>query len=64
MLFYYIKQTHTFPPGKDLIFHIKASCSGAYDADPIDVRTLGLEASVGTGKLISTFVAVLLSGIL
>jgi hypothetical protein len=49
----------TLPPGKDLIFQINASFSGAYDADPIDVRTLGLVASTGTGNSISTFVAVL-----
>jgi len=49
----------TLPPGKDLIFQINASFSGAYAADPIDVRTLGLVASTGTGNSISTFVAVL-----
>lgn len=47
------------PPGKDLIFQINASFSGAYDADPIEVRTFGLVASAGTGNSISTFVAVL-----
>lgn len=49
----------TLPPGKDLIFQIIASLSGAYDADPIDVRTFGFEASADTGSSISTFVAVL-----
>jgi hypothetical protein len=49
----------TFPPGKDLIFHTKASFSGAYTADPIDVRTEGVVASEDTGSSISTFVAVL-----
>lgn len=49
----------TLLPGKDLIFQTKASLSGAYAADPIDVRTLGFVASAGTGKWISTFVAVL-----
>jgi hypothetical protein len=55
------KKENTFPPGKDLIFHNNASFSGAYDADPIDVRILGLEASTATGNSISTFVAVLCS---
>jgi len=49
----------TLLPGKDLIFQIKASFSGAYVADPIDVRILGFVASDGTGNSISTFVAVL-----
>jgi len=47
------------PPGKDFIFQTNASLSGAYAADPMDVRTLGLVASAGTGTSISTFVAVL-----
>jgi len=55
------KKENTFPPGKDLIFHNNASFSGAYDADPIDVRILGLETSTATGNSISTFVAVLCS---
>lgn len=42
-----------------MIFQTKASFSGAYVADPIDVRTLGFVASGGTGNSISTFVAVL-----
>jgi len=54
-----ISQTLTLPPGKDFIFQINASLSGAYAADPMDVRTLGLVASAGTGTSISTFVAVL-----
>jgi hypothetical protein len=53
------KLTNTLPPGKDLIFQINASFSGAYAADPIDVRTFGVVASTGTGNSISTFVAVL-----
>lgn len=53
------KCNYTFPPGKDLIFQTNASFSGAYDAEPIDVRTFGLVASAGTGSSISTFVAVL-----
>jgi len=54
-----LKWTHTLPPGKDFIFQTIASFSGAYDADPIDVRTSGFVASDGTGNSISTFVAVL-----
>lgn len=54
----------TLPPGKDLIFQINASSSGTYDADPIDVRTSGLEASDDTGNSISTFVAVLYNSII
>lgn len=46
-------------PGKALIFHNKASLSGAYLADPIDVFILGFVASVGTGISIVTLVAVL-----
>lgn len=58
----YIKlQTLTLFPGKDLIFQTNASFSGAYEADPRDVLTVGLDASVGTGNSISTFVAVLQS---
>ena len=53
------KSAQNLAPGKDLIFQIIASLSGAYDADPIDVRTFGLEASADTGNSISTFVAVL-----
>lgn len=49
----------TLLPGKDFIFHNKASLSGAYVADPIDVSTLGFVASGVTGNSISTFVAVL-----
>mgnify|MGYP000482854144 FL=1 len=42
-----------------MILHINASFSGAYTADPIDVRTDGVVASEETGSSISTFVAVL-----
>jgi len=52
------------PPGNDLIFQINASFSGAYDADPIEVRTFGLVASAGTGNSTSTFVAVLKNSII
>jgi hypothetical protein len=54
-----LKPVPTLLPGKDLIFQTKASRSGAYVADPIDVRTLGFVESDGTGNSISTFVAVL-----
>lgn len=54
-----IKLVPTLPPGKDFIFQTNESFSGAYEADPIDVRTLGLVASDGTGISISTLVAVL-----
>ena len=49
----------TLPPGKDLIFQTNASFSGAYAADPMEVRMFGLVASEGTGNSISTFVSVL-----
>lgn len=51
--------SNTLPPGKDLIFQTIASFSGAYAAEPIDVRTFGFMASAGAGNSISTFVAVL-----
>lgn len=50
---------HTLWPGKDFIFQINASLSGAYDAEPMDVRILGFVASDGTGNSISTLLAVL-----
>lgn len=55
----YPLKSPTFPPGKDLIFHNNASLSGAYTAEPIDVRTVGVVASDETGSSISTLVAVL-----
>lgn len=55
------REKNTLPPGNDLIFQQRASFSGAYAADPMDVRTFGLVASAGTGNSISTFVAVLQS---
>lgn len=54
----------TLSPGKVLILHISESCSGAYEADPIDVRTIGFVASDGTGISIWTFVALLYSKLL
>lgn len=51
--------SHTLPPGKDFIFQTRASFSGTYAADPIEVLTLGFVASESTGSSISTFVAVL-----
>jgi hypothetical protein len=50
------------PPGKDLIFQTKASFSGAYAAEPIEVLIFGFVESAGTGTSISTFVAVLQNG--
>ena len=54
-----MEQNQTLVPGKDLIFQTKLSFSGAYVAEPIDVRTFGFVASDGTGNWISTLVAVL-----
>lgn len=54
-----LKQNRTLLPGKDFIFQTTASLSGAYEADPIDVRMLGFVASEGTGNSMKTFVALL-----
>ena len=49
---------YSFPPGKDLIVQITEFESGAYLQLPTVVLNFGVSASVGTGMIISTLLAV------
>lgn len=49
---------YSFPPGKFLIVHTKADCSGVYFTEPMLVLNFGESASDGTGIMISTLLAV------